>query len=372
MAVLASQGAHAQELYTTSGGIIQEWDASTGSEVATTTDAVLDSSGNAETPIDVSLDGDTLYVTSQDNATGIATVSSYNATTLATENTDVASYTDTILDPNGTTNIGTITSTAFSNGTLYVLSNEGWYGATSIEAVNVSTGASSVLTYSQYDWMTGLTIDNGTIYTSGYISGNVYSIDQTTGAVTNSDLISLEGAIGGWGTGGFIASSGDLLYVEDWGDGDTTDLVPGSDLTYAQLTTPGTIGVYNTDGTLINEFFIPQNGQTPEGITIADGTLYVSYGDGETIEYNDSTGAEIGVITGLSANPSLATADEGLFGDGPPPPIDTGLPEGSSTPSSTPEPKSIGFALAVLVAVVAIRRKSKSESTSVGFGAATA
>jgi hypothetical protein len=314
--------ATATDIYTANGAI-EEWDSTTGTEI----NSMSAVDGNHATTTAFSPDGSTLYVASQTSDNSTITISSYDPS-LNLINGSVATFTTSVDDDNNPGNVATL---YVSGNTLYV-ANTAYYN-TNLETVNLTTGVSSSL-LTDNDSLEGIVVEGNTIYASSYGNGTVETFDATTGALTNGDFITLPIGSDGYNTGGYMTTSGNTLFVDDW---DTLS-----------------VGAYNlTTGATINDNFIAELGGNPnvipEGLTVSGDTLYVTGNDGNTYEYDSTTGQYLEtMIAGLFSPDDITSEPESGFID----------------PSATPEPRSwmLGCLMLGLCGVLLRRRMATAQA----------
>jgi hypothetical protein len=334
---------HAQ-IYVADGPNITEWDQNTDTEL----NSVAVPTG--ELSQSLVLIGNTLYdanLTTTDQAGGLNSpteiISTYNATTLAPINTDFATISATVSP--FITNDYSAPVALVAQGNNIFLANGAYYNS-NIDEIDATTGAVSVFADLFFTTISGLALEGNTLYVSNWGSNVVAAYDTTTGNLTNPDVVTLVN-----GDGGSIAIAGNTLFLDDFA--------------------LNTIGAYNaTTGTYINSSFLTGPGEIG-GITISGDNLYVEDDATRLIaDYDPNTGAFIAdVAEGASfiSDANIFTgstiASVGAPDDTINPPVVPGPysvnPPGSqsSTPESTPEPKSVVMCFAVFAGFLALRRK---------------
>ena len=331
-------------LYTANGDV-EEWTTSnsgTGASALTTgteVNQVDAASGYYDDDTVVGSDG-TVYVAAQSDDGSTTVISSYDGS-LNEINSNVATLaiTGPLQNPNNTESTNDM---VISGNTLYALSS-GYYNA-QIDTVNLTTGAVAQLGDYSGESLNSIAIANGTIYGSAWGSGNIETIDATTGAVINSDFISLPEGYNS--SPNLLIIVGNNIFVVDTSS--PTDPAyngTGQAIYEYNLTTGAGEGNLYTDGsgnTYLEPYIYIADGGI-NALSEYDGVLYVSDADGvqEFSEaypgYDDSTGSSSG------GDGELASSYDGLYTAGQ---FDAVAPD--DLVGAAPEPRSWAFGFMAL------------------------
>jgi glutamine cyclotransferase len=295
----------------TANGDIEEWNASSGHEIA----SVSAPTGDTAVTTAVEANGD-LYVASENSANTAFTISSYTQS-LQVINANVATI-DNVLAPDGTQGDDNVPSIYADGNTLYI--SNGVYLNTELQSLDLSSGVVTNLDSIPYDDFS-ISEVGGIIYASSYQRSAVETFDAATGALLNSNFITLDD---GNGIGGYIAISGNDLYVDDY----ATNTIGEYDLTTGDAINADLVDVgsdYYGDGPL----------------TVIGNDLY-TIENNSTYEYNATTGAAIGEIAALDSLGEISSASLPL--------------------ATTPEPRAwmLGSLVLLLTGVLVHRERSTS------------
>jgi outer membrane protein assembly factor BamB len=249
----------------------------------------------------------------------------------------------------------TIAGSSISGNYLY-LPNGSW-GDTDIDQVNLTTGQTIQIADYEGDEIDDVVGVGNTLYLTSYQHFQVETLIQGDDGTwyygpnyTNSTF---------QGEAGFdtLSPDGSTLYVDDWGDGHIAKV---------DLATGDTTEDFINLNAVIPNYPGPFIG----ALNVLDNNLFVQADDGNTYEFDATTGDLIQELTG--GIPHGQSSD--VIGDittdpiydptpgppvvGPPQPIRQGLP-----PAATPEPSSWVFAGLVLGMTGLLVRRARKAST---------